>query len=81
MIEDREIDRFSGAGQLARGAVVGFAWPGVTARVVMRQHHPGAAQLGGVDDDVPNRNLDRVGIAVIALDVKAASGLVDMGDP
>ena len=59
MIQDGKVKRFRRARQLARRLAVGIARPGVAAGVVVGQHHAGASQPGGVDDDIPDRHGDR----------------------
>jgi len=44
MIEDCKVDRFTGSGQFTRGAIVSFAWPGVSAWVIMGNDYAGAAE-------------------------------------
>ncbi len=47
----------------------------------MRQHHPRAAQPGGIGDDRPHRQPDRAVPAVMAAEVDAPRVVVDMRDP
>ena len=81
MVKDREVDRLAGADQSPRCAAIGPAWTWVAAWVIVREDQASAAQSGRVHNDVPDGKVDRFRLAVIALDVEAAGGSVDMGDP
>lgn len=47
----------------------------------MGQYQAGAAELCCLGDNVADRHADRVRSALVPLDVKASSRVVDMGDP
>ena len=47
----------------------------------MREHDPGAAMLGGVGDDVAQRETEPGLIAFVAREMQAPRLLVDMRDP
>lgn len=81
MIENGEIECFGGPGELARGEAVGLAGPRVAAGVIMRQHHARAAEPRGIDDDFPDGHVNGFGLTLIAFDVEATGGVVDMGNP
>src|SRR5205085_7194366 len=72
---------FGGRGQSPRRPAVGLARPRIAARVIVREHDPGAAMLRRVGDDVAQRKRGAALIAVVAREVQAAGMLVDMGDP
>ena len=81
MVDHREVDRFPGKRQAASDLAVGGTGGGVAAGVVMGQDHSRAAVGGGVGDDLAQGKGGPTVIAVVARQVDAAGGLVDMGDP
>ena len=58
MIEHGQVYHFAGPGELARSAVIGVAWPGIAARVVMGDNYPGAAKPQRVGNNLADRQSD-----------------------
>lgn len=82
VVDERKVDRFGGAGELAGGVAVRGAWGGVAAGVVVRQEDPGTAEPRGIGDDVAHGEFDRALIALrIAGEVDAARLVVDVSNP
>ena len=73
--------RFGGERQPARRAAVGIARTRVAARMVMGEHDPGAAMLGGVGDDRPQWKIRPRIVARMARQMDAARPLVGVRDP
>jgi len=80
MVDDRQIHRFAGMSERTGRAAVARARGRVAARVVVGEDHARAAEPGGVGDDPAHRQADRVGMAVVAAQMDAASALVEVGD-
>lgn len=81
MVEDRKVDRFTDTGQFPRCAAVGATGPGISPGMVVRQNNAGATELGGIDDDVAERQFDRIQRALVAFDMEAAGSGVDVSYP
>ena len=78
MVEDREIDRFSGPGQPAGCPAVGVARPRIAARMIVRNNEARAAQFRSVGDDPADRHGHGGGLTFIMFDVDASGRAVDM---
>ena len=81
MVEQRNIDRFTGERETARDLAVAGAGRGIAAGVVMGQDEPGAAVAGGVGDHLPHGQRCAAIVAVMARQMDAARLIVEVGDP
>lgn len=81
VIEDREVDRFTGTSKLSRRLAIGAARPAIATWMIVGQHDPGAAETRGIDDDVPDGHADRLRLPFIAFDMNATGRLIDMSNP
>ncbi len=81
MVEDGDIHRLSDQRQPPGDALVGGTWAGIAARVVVGQDQPLAAVPRRVGDDLTDRQVGTVGVAVMAREVQAARIVIDMRDP
>lgn len=81
MVQHGQVDRLASLREDAGRAAVGFARPGVAAGVIMREDDTGATEASGIGNDCPDRQIDRSGLAIEAIEMNAAGACIDMSDP
>ena len=81
MVEQCAVERLGSGRQAARRAAIRLAWPAIPAGMIVGQNDPGAAVLGGVGDDRPEREIGAGLVAVMAGQVEASRMVIDMRDP
>ena len=80
MIEDDQVNCLSGAGELSGRPKVGVAWPTIAAWMIMGQNDSGAAEPGGVGNDLAHGQVDGSGFAQIMFDMDTKRRAVHVGD-
>ena len=81
MVENRAIKGFDRRGESAGRSAIGIAWLRIAAGMVVGEHDPSAAMLGGVGNDFAQRETGPGHVALVASEVEAPRLFVDMGDP
>lgn len=81
MINHSAIERFGGGDETARRAAVRIARSRVPARMVVGKHDPRTAVLGGIADDLPEREFRAAFVALVTRKVQAARLVVEMRHP
>jgi hypothetical protein len=81
MIEQCAIERLGRRRQPPRRPAIGIARGRIAGRMIVREDDPGAAMLGGVGDNVAQRETGSGLVAFVAREMQAPGLLVDMRDP
>ena len=81
MVEDRHVHRLAHEGQAPRDPFVSRARGRIAAGVIVGENDAAAAVAGGIADDLADREVGAVDLAVVAGQMDAARIIVDMRDP